>query len=1078
MRTLEPMSLPTSTFSDVQQVLAHTLAAHPHASQQEVDASVAALITVERDLTYMPQTLAAVFDQRVLPAVVVIADCSGNTKEPLYSSFELDPLPGRAGALRKVSIEIVRAHGASSFGDAVRRALGYARLPASVRALWLLHDDSKPLGTSCLETLVETWRDTPTASVLGAKQMDWEGCGLHNVGYYAYQGRLNSLVVDGEPDQEQYDARQDVFAVSVTGALVPLQTLSSLSGLGHWSGTFGQSADFCRRVCLSGGRVVVVPGAAIGHYRARYEGFRSKSDDEGQARDPRDSSMQVIDAREGYCYAGHRLATWPMLWVLRLFLALWLAVTRLVSKHPYAAVCELCSPWRVLARLPRLISARRHLAQVTTTGMGQLESLELSRLQVKQWRMRQRAYEDQLNHPLLNNLARAHLRHQRTIRVYWALGMVALVCAFAAVSSWNLLKDLFAGGSLHSNYLLPSAASLSQLAQAATVPWTWGVGLGAPSAPTPFLLLLLPVAVLTGGHIDLAMALLLLVSLPLSALSFWALAGIFTRSNPIRVLSGLLWTALAFALPMYSDGDVPNLLVMAFMPAAFAFTFRAVGMYYTEQPSQPHPSARNAACAALCFTVIVLAEPQLLLALVVVFIFFIALVVSHRTMLMLIPLPAALAMAPTLVNTVGHWSEGTWRQLFGDVMLTSSQRFGQPRASSLSQLVASLLGLHIEGSPQQWLEINAWPQIAALLALLTIGVIALISLCLPSISRVSRLMWFLAIVGSALALVSTGLAVGVDWGGPVAGSPLPGLLLALLGLLACVSMMAGGAVRPFATLNVRRQSGYHAYAALDNRTTAAQVAAEAGQALAQDPALVSSQGNFARLRHNWSWKRCARGFLAVVLLAVLAASSASGFMLAQHMNVRAGNGGLPMVAVDYIQHSDRHRILALGSTREGQVGFQAMRTGRGDLVDVSASAQALRLSGQANQTDRDLASAAAALMASPDADAIAAISRLGFAGIFVPAGQEQSSGGQSSNTVDALTTNITASDGVQQVVASPSGTYFRITLVDADQQGVDTAGQQAAANLWWRPVWLWSLSVVLVAYALVALPRWSWVEGS
>ena len=40
------------------------------------------------------------------------------------------------------------------------------------RALWLLHDDSRPSDASCLERLLEAWRNTPGASVLGCKQCD------------------------------------------------------------------------------------------------------------------------------------------------------------------------------------------------------------------------------------------------------------------------------------------------------------------------------------------------------------------------------------------------------------------------------------------------------------------------------------------------------------------------------------------------------------------------------------------------------------------------------------------------------------------------------------------------------------------------------------------------------------------------------------------------------------------------------------------------------------------------------------------------------------------------------------------
>lgn len=61
----------------------------------------------------------------------------------------------------------------------------------------------------------------------------------------------------------------------------------------------------------------------------------------------------------------------------------------------------------------------------------------------------------------------------------------------------------------------------------------------------------------------------------------------------------------------------------------------------------------------------VAAEPQLLFALIVVFLMFLLFVRRKRAMLLLIPVPAAFAVAPTLVNAVRYADLGMWRQLFG-----------------------------------------------------------------------------------------------------------------------------------------------------------------------------------------------------------------------------------------------------------------------------------------------------------------------------------------------------------------------------------------------------------------------------
>ncbi|RIY23957.1 glycosyltransferase family 2 protein, partial [Gardnerella vaginalis] len=103
---------------------------------------------------------------------------------------------------------------------------------------------------------------------------------LHNVGMYAWKHRVHSLTVEGEPDQEQYDFRGDVYSVSLAGALVSLSAWQTMRGTQPWLTTFEESNDFCRRVILSGGRVVVVPKARIAHRRARFDGIRTRSGEE------------------------------------------------------------------------------------------------------------------------------------------------------------------------------------------------------------------------------------------------------------------------------------------------------------------------------------------------------------------------------------------------------------------------------------------------------------------------------------------------------------------------------------------------------------------------------------------------------------------------------------------------------------------------------------------------------------------------------------------------------------------------------------------------------------------------------
>lgn len=1004
---------------------------------------MAAVITVEHDLTYLPDTLRALLRQSLLPRLLIIADCSGSTVEPLYAQF---PVDGPA----RVEVQVVRARGASSFGDAVNKALGYARLPGRIRALWLLHDDCRPLDDHCLDRLVDTWHSNPTASLLGAKQYDWQGEGLRDVGRYAYHHRTVSLVVDSEPDQEQYDARQDVFAVSLAGVLVPMQTIKDLGGPGSWAGTFGQADDLCRRICLSGGRVVVVPSARMAHARARVSGLRDRSGRPVQPDHRLDASMGLMLARERYLLTDFALPWWLLVWLWRILAALWFMALDLIGKRPYRALCRLCAPWRILARPAALLTMRRRLTSACHGSPRRLDVLQANGQQIRQWRQRRQAFHDQQEHPMLSHLALAHLRKQFLRRLAWASGMTIAVLAALVATHWPLCRAIFSGGAVHAPSLPSSGADWSSLLAAATTSWSWAGGVGQPAVPAPFLLVLLPFALLTGGHMAQAMALMLLTETGLAALSFWALAGVVTRSNPIRVLLGLLWACLAFALGMVDGLQLPMLTVMAFMPAAFAFVSKAVGLYQTEAPVRPKASVQQAALASICFLPVLAAEPQLMLAMIPLFIVAICLVSSHRIMLLLMPLPSVLALAPTLVNSLHHASQGLWRQLFSDLMIPSADLTGRPRTGSLGELLTRLLGLDVSALwPIRWRP-ELWRPAALACCLLTVALLAFIALVVPRALKAARILWITVLLGLVLALVSQAVCTGLDQTGPVAGSVLPGMMMAFMGLLTCLGLLAGRAVRPFSPL----APGHD----------------QASDGNADRPPLPPAQSFPTSTVSVDDGGRVLRLLLGLVLGLVTAGVAVAGLAAPVGGPLSADGRQLPAVAVDYLDKDPSHRVLVLTSPSHGRVAYSGLHTSRGELIDASPALRAQRVDGGQMTGEDVLSHSVAALMANADSKAVAAVTDLGFGGIYVPV-DRSGAAGLGSTPNDDLVSNITASDGAQQVVANAQGTYFRLSSQSGEDTGVDMTGVRRAEASTWRRVWLWALCLILLGYCLVALPR-------
>ncbi|MEE1296465.1 MAG: glycosyl transferase family 2 [Bifidobacterium sp.] len=1022
------MTFPST--SEIQRLVGEAVANRPYSHEQRAEHDVTAVITVEEDLRYLPQTLGAVLAQSVLPSTIVVADCSGSTLQSVQTTFDIiptvaDPLVSMPESER-ITVQLVRVAHARSFGDAVAKALRGANVDTAAKTLWLLHDDSRPADNRCLEHLIDAWRNTPTASLLGAKQLDWSGERLHDVGSYAARMRTVSLVVDGEPDQEQYDGRSDVFAVSLAGALVPMNTLAAVGGFDAWFTTYRGSEDFCRRLCRAGRRVVVVPSARIAHRRARYEGLRTHDGAPLEPDEVTDPTMAVFCAGQKYAYTDVRAGWWPLMWLGGILLALGGAVRLLFRKMPYRAWCLLCMPWIALANIPGALGARHRLNALGPLRRATRAGLRADRRQIRQWNQRVAAFDDQRGHVVLDPLAAAHLR-RRLVRRWVAVAVAALIAfAVIAVLYWPILRYAFGDTSLMSQQLLPTDASWRQLVRAATTQWDFGIGGGVPVPPTPWLLVLMVAAVFTGGHVAGALSLIFFLSAPACVLSFWALAGVVTRSDAIRTLSGLAWFALAMAMGLYSDANLPMLTVMVFLPAAFAFSFKAVGLYRTEQPDNPRSSVQAAAMAALLFIPVVCAEPQILLALVVIFVAFLVFVRRHRLMLLLIPFPAAFAVAPTLVNAVRYGADGMWRQLFGDILLPVASQNGSPEVMDLTTLAQRAFGM-----PTGDAATLPWPDGTVLDILLMAGVcvlvvLALLALLRPQVFRACRILWTVAVCGLLLAIVSGAIVVAVMPYGAAAGSVLPGVAVAACGLLACAALAAGSGVKPFNQLAVQERRG-------------------------MSPGTV------------------ARGGVCVALAYLTLVCAACGWGTAERYGVDITGGALPMVSQDYLSQDDGRRVLAIAAHDANTVDYTVMRTGRGDLIDSSPAWRVSAAYGhEEGTTDRELARIAAQLLANSDNGAIEDLSALGFGGIYVVTRDTE---GISAKASEQLLANVTSSQGTQSVVSNTEGTYYRLTIKAASGQRIDTAAQASVQRSPWRYAWLWCLGVIVALYCIVAIPR-------
>ncbi|MFM7063921.1 MAG: glycosyltransferase family 2 protein, partial [Actinomycetes bacterium] len=128
---------------------------------------VTAIVVSHDGLVWLPAVLTTLAAQTRLPDTAVGVDTGSvdGSHELLVSSFGTD--------------RTVRLEHQVGFGDAVSAGLTHLGphahepfAPDSVEWVWLLHDDSAP-DAECLDRLLTTADDNPSAAILGPKVLGW-----------------------------------------------------------------------------------------------------------------------------------------------------------------------------------------------------------------------------------------------------------------------------------------------------------------------------------------------------------------------------------------------------------------------------------------------------------------------------------------------------------------------------------------------------------------------------------------------------------------------------------------------------------------------------------------------------------------------------------------------------------------------------------------------------------------------------------------------------------------------------------------------------------------------------------------
>jgi GT2 family glycosyltransferase len=689
---------------------------------------VTAVLVAHDGSRWLPEALTALRSQTAAPARVVAVD-TGSTDDS-------------AALLRRATGQVLELPRTTGYVAAVAAAL--AGVPDDTAWIWLLHDDCAP-DRDALAALLREAAASPSTALLGPKAVEWDdpqvlaemGCTTDVLGAY------DVGVEPGELDQGQHDRTRDVLAVGTAGALVRRDVWDALGGLSLELPLFRDGLDLGWRVNAAGHRVAVVPAARVRHARAATRGMRPvDAAPGGAAATDRRAALQVLLAHA----AGGRLAVLlPLLAVASVLRALGL----LLGRAPRAAVDELTALLDVLARPARLLRLRRARARTRVVPPRALRPLMGST--TGRLRTRLRSLADRGGGravPALDDPAAPPAPWRSRLLSRPGLALTAGLALLALAAE----RSLIGRGALVGGRLLAAPEGAADL-------WRGYAAGGEASVAV-----LAPLATLLAGQADLAVDLLLLATVPLSAAVAYAVAGHVVRSPLLRVWAAASWALLPVATGAVAAGRLDAAVVHLALPGLLLLGDRLL------RRDRPWSSAW---AAGLALTAVAVFSPLLWLVLGLGLVALALLVRRLRAALAAaLPLVLLVPWAPDLLEPV--------RLLHGPGRLA-------PALAAVDLPAWHLLLLQPGG-----------PGTPALLVTVGLVAAAVGGLLRTRRAAVAAAGWGLALVGLAVALVLARLTVG---GSPVwPGVPLDvaaaGMLLAALvgaeGLQASLTRMAFG----------------------------------------------------------------------------------------------------------------------------------------------------------------------------------------------------------------------------------------------------------------------------------------------
>jgi GT2 family glycosyltransferase len=727
-----------------------------------VDPTVTAVVVSRRDPRGLADLLDAVFAQSLTPDSVLVLDRTDGAEDSTAPGTDLAAVVDAARHSHRVPVTVLPVDPRTPMRAAAHRALlDHEHDGAPTTLAWLLPVGCTP-ETDALVALVDTWRRSPSAGVVGPKHLD--AADPHLLRALAIRttrgGRLFSRPVPGEPDQGQYDRSSDALGVPFAGSLVERDLLVDLRGWETSFGDVGADLDLGWRAHNAGRRVVVVPSARV-------------HSEPGVA--PAGASTA---ARRR---AARRVALARSPWWASPALALWIAVTSVVAAFGLLLLKRPRSAWAELTSLASLDPFRGTAARWRTRHRREVSRRDLRAL-FEPRRAVLTGWGDSVHDALVSprppigdeaNDLNPRSWMAKVVRHPGVLATAgAALVSVVAGRSLGIGLVTGAGAGLSGGELMGNRADADVLWHAWTDGWT-GAGLGGPDPVGPWAPLLalptwlvdhLPLVPDPASAAGLVVAVLVILGMPLAAVSAYLAFRPVVPTRWLRGVAAFAWATTGVAAASVAQGRLGALVALVLVPPV------ACGLWLLAT----RRSTATSAFATALATVVVGAFAPVLLGLVCALALVLALVRPRaRVHALVVAIVPVAVLAPWLLRQ----ADVSWPVLVAGVGLA------QWGGSTPAPWQLALLNPGGAGAPAVWTAVP----------LVVVAVLALLRG--RAWGTATTTLALLAPVFLALALVAPGIRIGtVPAGVEGAGEPITlwsGVMLLPLAVVLVLALARG-----------------------------------------------------------------------------------------------------------------------------------------------------------------------------------------------------------------------------------------------------------------------------------------------